>query len=266
MPYSGERANKTSHQGIVANPTVAAFLAECDYLREPSDREAAEMVSAFQPSPEFTTEPLPERVIAIDGSPHEGNFDETRIPSTRVGYVQLGGVLVDLKQFANLRVREQRFVDPFAVARLDETADRLIFPVPSSNTTYRNLRSVRASFRAAVERHFSSEVTWTRPGDPTSSLRSTLFMLAARRAGKLHTGDPTRLLVHRCPNGTCPAGPVEVTAASDPQRCGECDGPLYATPAHLGVGHRPPAEQGSAWAAHERGRTPDDDPLCPSAR
>ena len=158
MPYTGERANKASHQSIVDNPTVAAFLQQCNYLKEPSEREAAAMTSAFALPPEMAAT-LPDRVVAIDGSPHEGSVDEKLLPSTRIGYVQIGAVLIDLKRFSELWVREGRFVDPFAVARLDEANDRLIFTVPGSNTTYRGNPSVRASFRAAVDEHFASEAT-----------------------------------------------------------------------------------------------------------
>jgi hypothetical protein len=229
MPYAGERANKASHQSIVDNPTVAAFLQQCNYLKEPSEREAAAMTSAFALPPETAAATVPDRVVAIDGSPHEGSVDEKLLPSTRIGYVQIGAVLIDLKRFSELWVRDGRFVDPFAVARLDEANDRLIFTVPSSNTTYRGNRSVRASFRAAVDEHFASEATWTRPGDPTSSLRTTLFMLAARRTGPLGTGDPSQLLLNRCPNGPCTAERVPVTTAPEAQCCPACGGLIYAT-------------------------------------
>jgi hypothetical protein len=229
MPYEGERASKVSHQKIVENPTVAAFHAECDYLREPTPEEGAAMAAAFVELPDLSAAQMPERVVSIDGSWHEGSLDERLLPSTRIGYVQIGGVLIDLTEYSQLRVREGRFVDPFGVAKLDEHNDRLIFPIPSSNVTYRGQATVRASFRLAVEEHFAAESTWTRPGDPTSSLRGTLFVLAARRTGTLATGDPATLLLARCPNDGCSAESVPVTAAPGPQTCRTCGGPVYAT-------------------------------------
>ena len=229
MPYSGERASKTSHLAIVRNPTVAEFHDGCNYLKEPSHEQATAISAAFVEAPSFDGVSLPDRVIAIDGSWHEGSLDDKLLPSTRIGYVQIGGVLVDLSEFSRLRVDGGRFVDPFAVAALDENNDRLIFPVPSSNVTYKGQRTVRASFRLAVEEHFASEATWTRPGDPTSSLRATLFVLASRRSGDLGTDDTNTLLLARCPNGTCGAQKVLVTASLEAQRCPACDGPVYAT-------------------------------------
>jgi hypothetical protein len=229
MPYEGERASKVSHQSIVDNPTVAAFQAECHYLREPSPQEAEAMAANFVDLPDISTAAMPERVVSIDGSWHEGSVDDRLLPSTRIGYVQIGGVLIDLTEYSQLTVRGGRFVDPFGVAKLDEHNDRLIFPIPSSNVTYKGQASVRGSFRLAVEEHFSAESTWTRPGDPTSSLRGTLFVLAARRTGALATGDPTTLLLTRCPNDGCSAERVPVTAALGTQTCHNCGGPVYAT-------------------------------------
>lgn len=229
MPYVGERASKVAHHAIVENPTVAAFHDACDYIREPSETEAADIAARFAPAPDLATTALPDRVIAIDGSWYEGSVNDKSLPSTRIGYVQIGGVLVDLTTFSSIRVHDGRHVDPFRVAALDEHNGRLIFPVPSSNVTYKGQRSVRAGFRLAVEEHFQSEETWTRPGDATSSLRATLFMLAARRRGDLATGDPTRLLLSRCPNERCTGTRIPVTAAPGEQTCPECGGPVYAT-------------------------------------
>jgi hypothetical protein len=229
MPYSGERASKTAHQGIVENPTVTAFQAECEYLREPSEEEAESIVSSFHEVAVDDSVSLPARVIAIDGSWYEGSVNDRLLPSTRLGYVQIGGVLVDLAHLSRLRVKGGRFVDPFAVSALDEHNGRLIFTVPSSNVTYKGQPSVRAGFRLAVDEHFASEATWTRPGDPTSSLRATLFVLTARRRGELATGDVARLLLARCPNAGCDARGVPVSAAPGPQKCPECGGPVYAT-------------------------------------
>lgn len=228
MPYPGERASKTSHQAIVDNPTVAEFHAGCEYLREPSVEEAASIATRFHEPPPLEGIALPDRAIAIDGSWYEGSVNDKLLPSTRIGYVQIGGVLVDLTRFSQVRVRDSRLVDPFAVAALDEHSGRLIFPVPSSNVVYKGQKSVRLGFRLAVEEHFDSEATWTRPGDPTSSLKATLFMLAARRKGELATGDPTRLLLARCPN-ECGATRVPVLAAPGAQQCPTCGGPVYAT-------------------------------------
>lgn len=39
MPYDRQTAGKGGHSDFVRNPDVQAFLAECDYMRAPSDDE-----------------------------------------------------------------------------------------------------------------------------------------------------------------------------------------------------------------------------------
>jgi hypothetical protein len=162
---------------------------------------------------------LPAQVIATDGSYHESSLNE-KLPSTKMGYVKVGCVLINLQDFQSLRVCDGRFVDPFRVAALQRNNNSLTFPLPSANLRLKNRTSVRHSFRAAVDAHLGGENTRYNPAEPATSLRTTLFHLAALRLGPLATGDATRLQLHKCP--TCGEGPVEVRDVPTPQYCSHC--------------------------------------------
>lgn len=224
MPYEGEFASKSAHSDIVRNPEVAAFLEECEFLKPPSDAEAQAMTSRFVVPPPTEGVDLGTKVIAVDGSPYEASKDDM-LPSTKIGYVQIGCVLIDMARFDSLREGGSGFVDPFRVAQLQEDNRRLIFPLPSANMHWQNKGSVRDSFRAVVDAHLFSEKTRFASDDPTTSLRTTLFHLAALRPGNMGSGDPEVLLLHRCP--VCGVGPVPVTDTEDPQTCPNCGEQVY---------------------------------------
>jgi hypothetical protein len=126
MPYEKEIANKSAHFGIVKNPEVAKFLSECEYLQPPSAEESQKVVAKFKTSPQFDATLLPERVIAVDGSLHESSIDD-RLPSTKVGYIKIGSVLIDMAKYGALRVDGGRFVDPFRMAEIENSNSPLTF-------------------------------------------------------------------------------------------------------------------------------------------
>jgi hypothetical protein len=103
MPYNGELASKVSHFDIVQNPDVSNYLKECDYLKEPSAKEAEEMCSKFVSYDDVSALELPQNIIAVDGSNHETSIQD-HLPSTKLGYIKIGSMLVDLTKYANLRV------------------------------------------------------------------------------------------------------------------------------------------------------------------
>lgn len=224
MPYEGELASKASHYDIVKNPEVAQFLDECDYLTPPSDEEAREIGTHFEVPPTSSEADLPEKIIAVDGSYYESSIND-RLPSTKVGYVKVGCVLVDMAQYKSLRVYDGRFVDPFRVAALQDSNSPLTFTLPSANIRWKNKRSVRDSFRVTVDEHLCSEKTRFSKNDPKTSLRTTLFHLASRRPGQMATGDPGRLKIHKCPD--CGEGPIELRDVPGAQHCPRCAAEVY---------------------------------------
>ncbi len=224
MPYSGETSSKASHSDIVRNPDVQQFLDECDYLQEPSEEEAEAIAARFAPAPTTDGVGLPDRIIAVDGSLYESSIDE-RLPSTKVGYIKMGLVLIKMKEFGSLRVENGRFVDPFRVAKLGDENRSVTFPMPSANIEWKEIGSVRKGFRAATDAFLYDERTRFNPENPKTSLRTTLFHLAARRAGELGTNDSSRLRIHKCP--VCGEKNVEVHDIPDPQHCPSCDERLF---------------------------------------
>lgn len=221
MPYKFEHADKTSHFDIVNNPEVVKFIHECDFMMEPSEEEGEKINGLFIDVPE-TDEALPEKVIAIDGSYYEASV-QNRIPSTKIGYVKIGSLLIDRRQYRNLRVLKSRFVDPFRVAKMQENNSPITFPFPSSNIVLKGKRNVRDSFRYALDKHLYEHRTIK--DRPDSSLRTTLFHMAALRTGELGTDDPKRLRIHKCPS--CGHRQVEVYDIPDEQYCPNCKSSVY---------------------------------------
>ncbi len=222
MPYLNEFARKTAHADFVKNPDVQAFLDACEYLTPPTEKEAKKLTAVFRTPPRSKQDLLPELVLATDGSYYESALNE-RIPSTRLGYIQLGAVLFSLKEFANLR--EGRFVDPFKVAALQDNNTALRFILPSANVRLPEHNNVRDSFRAALDAQLLDEKTRFDSKNFHTSLRSTLFHLASHRAGDLGTGNPFKLRLHKCPS--CEKGPIELEDKQEQQFCPHCGGPVY---------------------------------------
>lgn len=224
MPYSGETSSKASHSDIVRNPDVQGFLDNCDYLEKPSEEEAEKITAKFNPAPTTDGLDLPEQVISLDGSSYESEIDE-QLPSTRVGFIKLGLVLIKMAEFSDLRVNGDRFVDPFRVAKLKDDSRTLTFTLPGANVEWNQMGSVRKGFRAATDALLYDERTRFRPDDPDTSLRKTLFHLASRRAGDLGTGDPDRLCLHKCP--ACGKRGIEVKDVSESQYCPSCSERIF---------------------------------------
>lgn len=231
MPYQGEFAHKSSHSDIIKNPDVDEFLSQCEYLTEPSDEEGKAIGARFVDLPPLTAVSFPQCIISMDGSLHESDISK-RLPSTKIGYVKIGSILIDMNQFNSLRVDSGQFVDPFRVAKLKNHHDALTFTLPSANVKWNGKETVQDGFRAVVDQQLYDEKTRFNPNDANTSLRTTLFHLASRRV-TLGTGDPTRLKIHKCPNPDCDShkndksSPIEVQDVPHPQYCPHCKKEVY---------------------------------------
>lgn len=224
MPYNGELASKVSHFDIVQNPDVSNYLKECDYLKEPSAKEASVMCSKFTSYEDVSNITLPQNIIAVDGSNHETSIQD-HLPSTKLGYIKIGSMLVDLTKYANLRVEDGRFVDPFKVASLQNDNQPITFTLPSANVKWKGSRSVRESFRASLDDQLLQRGRF-KDSDHKTSLRSTLFMLASTRSGVMGTQSANSLKLARCPNPDCTEENIEVFDTLDEQYC-KCKERLY---------------------------------------
>lgn len=228
MPYDRERSDKSSHSDIVENPDVSDFLEECEYLTTPTEEEGEEIGSRYTSPPDYKDADLPRRVISTDGSIYESRVKD-KIPSTRVGFIKIGLVLIKMSEYTDLRTNDGRFVDPFKVAELREDNRSINFALPSSNVRWGDHTNVKQGFRAATDEFFHDDRTRFVPEDPSTSLRTTLFRLASRRPGDMGTENKDVLKIHKCPNDDCPAVELKVYNKSEQQYCNNCGEPIYAT-------------------------------------
>ena len=221
MPYKYEYADKTSHFDIVNNPEVIKFIKGCDFMTEPSEEEGKNVNELFVDAPQ-NNDSIPEKIIAIDGSYYEASV-QNRIPSTKIGYVKIGSLLIDRMQYRDLRVFNNRYVDPFRVAKMQDNNSPITFPFPSSNIILKGKKNVRDSFRYIMDRHLYEHRTIK--DRPFTSLRTTLFHLASLRTGQLGTNDPNKLMIHKCPS--CEQKQIELYDIPEEQYCPNCKSPIY---------------------------------------
>lgn len=214
-----DTADKTTHIDIVQNPDIKSFLDECSYMVPPTGTELAEIVSRFVSVP-FWDKGLPTKIIAIDGSNYEATVNP-QIPFTRFGFVKIGHLLIDRESFKGLN--SGKYVDPFTVARLSKDNSSLLFSFPSSNMSYKGQESVQDSFRLAMDEALYRQRFIE--SDPRTSIRTTLFHIAANRTGKLHSDIPNRLFLHKCPS--CEAEMIEVWDIPEIQKCPHCGKYVY---------------------------------------
>jgi hypothetical protein len=150
MPYkdrSGrlERARSTGHVPIVQNELVQERLRNFRvFTREvPAEVEPGLLVD---PASLGAVTSTPKWVMSFDGSPHEVAARE-EYPSTRIGYVQVAGVLVHLDEL--LGQETAHLVDPAVIRSATQEALHSMV-LPGSNVCRQDMPTVRDSWRAEV--------------------------------------------------------------------------------------------------------------------
>lgn len=208
--------DRTSHFDIVENPDVKAFLANCDFMREPTGNELDDIISYFVSIPDAEYR-LPQKIISIDGSNYEASIRK-ELPFTRVGFVKISSLLIKRNDFKKLS--EGNFVNPFEVAKLSKDNSSLSFALPSTNMCYKGEVNVRDSFRMTLDEALyncrSSE------SDPSTSLRTTLFRMAALRTGDASNDE---LLLFKCPS--CGTPNLKLWDVPEVQHCPHCGKVVY---------------------------------------
>ena len=71
--------------------------------------EADRLRNYFVKPPDTSRVRMPRQVLAVDGSPHEASIDDL-LPSTKVGYLKIGCVLIKMAAYNALEVEGGRFV------------------------------------------------------------------------------------------------------------------------------------------------------------
>ncbi|SDY72995.1 hypothetical protein SAMN05660209_03598 [Geodermatophilus africanus] len=214
MPYEQERASRLGHLPIAQSPIVTEALARWDT----PTIEISDPVEITQRTFDLTHFASPRRpatthVMAFDGSNQEVEA-KTKYPSVRVGFIQVGAVLLDLEKFLNSR--DDGLVDARRLQRAQTT--KIVNAVlPSSQVTRPGMSGVD-SWRVELYETFCNQVVQDFGSD--FSLIDALLTLHGT------PGTPAPAVpLGRCP--TCDDEGQQVTA--EPQNCTNCQAPIYAT-------------------------------------
>ncbi len=237
MPYQNrsgrmERARSTGHVPIVENelvkerlrnfrifaPDVSEGLRE-DLLIDPATLGARELSTSW--------------VMSFDGSPQEVAARE-EYPSTRVGYVQVAGVLVHLSEL--LGQESAHLVDPAVIrAATQEALHSMV--LPGSNVCRQDMPTVRDSWRAEVFEIFRDYTVEDIP------LLDVYMVLVGFSDKRTPGGD---VVLARCSaDDTCTARDIAV--GKDGVICPTCGGRLFPTDA-LRIHEEVSEEHGNATA------------------
>ena len=213
---SNTTIDRTSHIDIIENPDVKSFLDNCKFMVEPTGKELDEIISHFVSVPEAEYD-LPQKIISIDGSNYEASV-RNEMPFTKVGFVKISNLL--LKRNAYKDLSHGRFVNPFEVAKLSKDNTSLSFAFPSANMKYKDEISVRDGFRRALDESLYS--CRFDDSDPSTSVRTTLFRLAAHRR---ENSENDKLTLFKCPS--CGAEEIELWDIPEKQLCPHCKKAVY---------------------------------------
>jgi NurA domain len=138
MPYEGEFAGYRALRRIAEAERVKQLLHRAKVAQTRTTRPL--------PTPPMvadSSEPLPDFVVAIDGSYNEVDV-KIGYPGAKVGYCTVASVLVNLKEMDKLDVN--RPVDPREFRKTEE-ADSIDAALPGTNVVTRHTHSARESFR-----------------------------------------------------------------------------------------------------------------------
>jgi hypothetical protein len=195
MPYTTqtggfERASALGHVPTIAHPLVQETLGRYLMPAQRTGDVAAITDSLIDPASLAQPPGEVRWTIATDASPFEAEVDP-HFPSTRVLFLQLAAVIVDI---AKLRERSGPFADPVAI-REAQHADVMAGVLPSSNLMRSDGTDPQRAFRQEVLRLFERS---------TVEGRSLLDVLLEVEAERIDVSAPAGALVmHRCPNPAC---------------------------------------------------------------
>lgn len=210
--------DRSAYFRIIDNPDVGNFLADCEYLTEPSDEQINQIRQEFTLFDGNGLDRLPENIIAIDSDMYESSVRK-ELPYTNVGYVKVASCL--LKKSKYVSMSGSNFIDPFNIAKITKDKEEVFAVLPCSNMSYKGQASARDSFRLALEDFFAKVIS--KSGELEYSLRDTLFWLSSYR----ENGEKNKIKLFKCP--TCEHLDVEVLNMEEKQFCIYCGAPIYAT-------------------------------------
>lgn len=237
MPYKNpagkmERSRSTGHVPIVENELVKEKLRSFRVFAQQPDPEINSELIVHSNTLGTSGEPV-RWVISFDGSPHEVAARE-EYPSTRIGYIQVAGVLVHLEEL--LSQQNAHLVDPAVIHEATQEALHSMV-LPGSNVCRPDMATVKDSWRAEVYDIFRDYSVEDIP-------LLDIYMLLVGKSDKQspHGG----VIVARCsatPN--CSARDIEVPVEG--VNCPSCGGRIFPTDA-LRVHEEVSEEHGNATA------------------
>jgi len=176
MPYEGEFAPYRALQRIVQTERVQQLLRRAKvYI------PGASGPSIIPSRPPAADEPLPEFIVAIDGSSQEVAV-KTGYPGARVGYLTVASVLLDLG--AVDRLDEGRPADPVAFRKTEDAAT-IDAALPGSNVITRTHKSAKVAFREELYEVLHNEVVDAQ--DRVPLLETYEALLACKPASRLQS-------------------------------------------------------------------------------
>lgn len=219
MPYKRpngdmERARSIGHVPIVENPVIQERLRSFRIFTE--DAGAALDAGMLTPASSLPG-PIDEVAwaMAFDGSPQEVAVRE-KYPSTRVGYIQVAGVLVHLKEM--LTQEKAHLVDPQVIKETTQESLHSMV-LPGSNVCRKDMPTVADSWRAEVYEIFRDYSVEQLP------LLDVYMALIARSSQKSASG----VSVTKCASAGCDAEKLDVPRAG--MKCPKCQIPIFPTDA-----------------------------------
>ena len=220
MPYDSrtggyERARSTGHVPIVQNELVKERLGSYRISMPQEDFEVPGTLIVSADSLPVPGEPA-RWVMSFDGSPHEVAVRE-EYPSTRIGYLQIGGVLVHLDEL--LGQQNSHLVDPSIIHRAShESLYSMV--LPGSNVCRSDMNNVADSWRAEIFEIFRDY----RIEDV--SLLDVFMALILQSDKRSPTGG---VVVARCPVSDC--GQRDIDVPDTGTTCPNCGAQVFPTDA-----------------------------------
>lgn len=221
MPYKSktgriEAARSFGHAPIVENPFVQNRLQQFRiFVPEPKEDVDSSLLVPAESIPR--TQGDIKWVLCFDGSPQEVAVRE-QYPSTRVGYIQIAGVLVHLEEM--LEQAKAHLVDPAAIRRATEEALHSMV-LPGSNVCRADCSSVTDSWRAEI---YDILRDYTVEGSPFLDVFMRLAALSDR------SGPDGTVMLARCPaSEACVARDIRVGASGG--ECPVCRATVFPTDA-----------------------------------
>jgi hypothetical protein len=221
MPYQTsrgtfERASKLGHVPIAESEFIKSRLQNYRVFNTESIGDVADnllIAASALPDFGFSTK----WAMSFDGSTQEV-ATKAAYPSTRVGYIQIAGVLVHLEEM--LQQARQQFVDP-AVIRTATRQSLFSVVLPGSNVCRADMLTVRDSWRAEIFELFRD---YKIEGQPILDMLINLLAIGGRKdaSGNIILG---RCSATRLCTGTSWSVP------RDGCLCPVCGGHLFPTDA-----------------------------------